>query len=106
MEGFAAAGADDAADAGDLAGGVAGRCAGLGQPGRDRVELAQPRFEQGAFLGNPTTHPLRIDAQQMQQMHGMTPDRDAKSAISGRDLSLPKLNVEGSIPFTRFIRMI
>ena len=32
----------------------------------------------------------------------MTPDRDAKSAISGRDLPLPKLNVEGSIPFTRF----
>ena len=32
----------------------------------------------------------------------MTPVRDAKSALSGRDLPLPKLNVEGSIPFTRF----
>ena len=48
------------------------------------------------------THLLRIYAQQMQQTHRMTPDRDAKSAISGRDLPLPKLNVEGSIPFTRF----
>ena len=56
----------------------------------------------GALLMPPTTHSLRIYAQQMQQTHRMTPDRDAKSAISGRDIPLPKLNVAGSIPFTRF----
>ncbi|MDG2029963.1 MAG: hypothetical protein P8J45_03045 [Phycisphaerales bacterium] len=31
-----------------------------------------------------------------------SPHRDAKSAISGRDLPLPKLKVAGSIPFARF----
>ena len=54
------------------------------------------------FLYTPTTHSLRIYAQQMHSLHRMTTDRDAKSAISGRDIPLPKLNVEGSIPFTRF----
>ena len=32
----------------------------------------------------------------------MPSERDAKSTISERDLPLPKLNVEGSNPFTRF----
>ena len=54
------------------------------------------------FFTPPTTHQLRIYAQQMQQTHRMTPDRDAKSAISGQNLPLPKLNVEGSISFARF----
>ena len=48
------------------------------------------------LLTPPTTHALRIYAQQMQQTHRMTPDRDAKSAISGRDLPLPKLNAGNS----------
>jgi hypothetical protein len=65
------------------------------------IEPKAPRLERGAFLGTPTTHALRIYAQQMQQMHMMTPDRDAKSAILGRDVPLPKLNVAGSIPVIR-----
>jgi hypothetical protein len=39
----------------------------------------------------------------MHSLHRLYFHRDAKSAISGRDFPLPKLNVEGSIPFTRFI---
>ena len=38
----------------------------------------------------------------MHGLHRLHLHRDAKNAISGRDVPLPKLNVEGSIPFTRF----
>ena len=31
-----------------------------------------------------------------------SPHRDAKSAIRSEDIPLPKLNVDGSNPFTRF----
>ena len=75
------------------------------QPVQNANEPQAPRLERGASLAPryaPTAPPLRIDTQQMHSLHKLHLHRDAKSAISGRDLPLPKLNVEGSNPFTRF----
>ena len=78
----------------------------LGDAHQRGIEPKAPRLERGAFPGTPTTHALRIYAQQMHSLHRLYLHRDAKSALSGWDLPLPKLNVEGSIPFTRFIEML